>query len=84
MRKPSPKKNAECEQCHRDVALTMPVGFAPGWPMIVWQQLCLQCRTSVQMSRHWDRYCIPAYHLEHSADGDLRDTYRKWLAVESL
>lgn len=82
MRKPPPKKHAACCQCRRVKPLLMPVGMAPGWPVIVWEHLCLECRTSQQCSRFWDRYYTPAYHLEHSPDQDLRQTYQEWLAKE--
>ena len=84
MKKPDPVKNGECVHCHRDVRLTMPIGYIPGWPIVVWIQLCTECRCAVQCSRHWDRYGVPAYHMEHSPDEKRRLVYRQWLANESL
>jgi acetone carboxylase gamma subunit len=82
MRKPPPKKNAECNHCLQVKPLLMPVGMAPGWPLIVWEHLCLECRTSQQMSRFEDRHYTPAYHLEHSPDPHLRQVYQEWLDKE--
>ncbi len=79
MQKPPPKKNCECDQCLEVQPLLMPVGGAPGFPVIVWEHLCLTCRTSAQMSKHSNRYWMPAYHLEHSHDPEKRQTYQKWL-----
>jgi hypothetical protein len=84
MKKPQPKKHAECDQCLRDRPLLMPVAFIPGWPIVMWSMLCWQCRTSIQVSRHWDRYCIPGYIYENSHDPKLRATYLNWLELDDL
>lgn len=84
MERPQPKKHAECEQCLREKPLLMPVSWIPGWPMVVWSLLCLDCRTSSETSRHWSRYGCPGYRLEHSHDAAERETFQEWLKVESL
>lgn len=81
MQKPAPKKHSECDQCLRVKPLLMPVGGAPGWPIIVWQHLCLDCRVAEQMSKYSSDYWMPAYHLEHSPDPAKRQTYQEWLAM---
>lgn len=50
----------------------------------MWQMLCWQCRTAMQVSRHWDEYCIPGYIYENSHDPELRATYGKWLLADDL
>lgn len=86
--KPKPQKHAECDQCEHIKPLLMPFGLIPGWPIVVWQMLCMDCRTTQQVSRHWDRYCVPAYHFEHPRDprrdAEMRATYQEWLASESI
>lgn len=82
MEKPSPKKNARCDGCQEVKPLLMPMGYAPGFPIIVWEHLCMECRTSQQMSRYSSSYYMPAYHLEHSACGVDRAAYQEWLAAD--
>lgn len=82
MKRPDPKKNDHCDMCDKLSPLLMPFGWIPGWPVVTWELLCLDCRTSIQCSRWWNRYGGPAYHMEHSPDPDKRAAYEEWLAVE--
>ena len=80
MKRPKPKRHAECDHCHRDKPLLMPVGGAPGWPVIVWQLLCLDCRLneSHQPSRHW----TPAEWMRFHHRPEVRAAYDNWLAAD--
>jgi hypothetical protein len=79
MQKPPPRKNAVCDGCHENAPLLMPVGVMPGWPIVVWEMLCGECRTAMRVSRHWDRHCVPAYILEHSSRREDRERYAEYV-----
>jgi len=81
MQKPRPKKRDVCDGCHNHAPLLMPVGIMPGWPIVVWEMLCLECRTTMQVSRHWNRYYVPAYILEHSSRREDRERYAEYVAT---
>ena len=78
MQKPQPKKHAECQQCLRTAPLLMPVGFAPGFPVIVWQRLCLRCRLNAVS----DKWAVLASDLQHSKHQNAREAYPEWLAAK--
>lgn len=77
MERPQPKKHAECENCLEHAPLLMPVGFAPGFPVIVWRRMCLKCR----LSERSDRWSILASDLLHSPSEAARNAYNDWLAA---
>lgn len=77
MQRPEPEKNGECEGCLEDAPLLMPVGFAPGFPVIVWQKLCLRCRM-VATSDEWSTIASDLMHSKHRG---AREAYPKWLAA---
>lgn len=84
MKRPQPRKHSECEHCLRDMPLLMPVALIPGWPIVVWVHLCIDCRLSLQMSKHRDRYCEPGEMWKFHQCESVRQTYDKWLLVEQL
>ena len=79
MEKPSPLKHAECESCLEDAPLLMPVGIAPGFPVIVWQRMCLSCRLSARS----DQYAMLESDLLHSPNEQARAAHPRWLAAEA-
>ena len=77
MERPKPLKHAECESCLEQAPLLMPVGFAPGFPVIVWQRMCLACR----MTATGDQYSALASDLQHAPKAHTRAAYNKWLVA---
>ena len=75
MHRPNPLKNAECECCLVQAPLLMPVGFAPGWPVIVWQRMCLACRLNTAS----DSTLALATDLQHARRAETRAAYHRWL-----
>lgn len=84
MQAPRPIKQSECEQCLKVKPLLMPVSFIPGWPIVVWGLLCVDCRLNVRLSKHSDNYCEPGEMWQFSHRKEQRDAYDEWLAVESF
>lgn len=79
MRKPQPKKHAECDHCHRVKPLLMPFGWIPGFPFVMWELLCWRCRCSVQLSRHSQWYGVPADVERWSHDPNDWKRYEQFL-----
>jgi hypothetical protein len=77
MERPKPLKHAECECCLEDAPLLMPVGFAPGFPLIVWQRMCLACRLTATS----DQYSMAASDIQHGKRPETRAAYSEWLAA---
>lgn len=77
MQKPMPLKYSACEGCDEESLLLMPVGFAPGFPVIVWLRLCLQCRLN-EISNEW---CLMADDIKHHQRPETRAAYPEWLAA---
>jgi len=77
MQRPEPIKHGTCECCDEYAPLLMPVGFAPGFPVIVWLRLCLSCRLSMTS----DKYTLMASDIQHSVRASARDAYVDWLAA---
>jgi len=84
MHKPKPKKNAECGRCLERKPLLIPVDFVPGWPIVIWEHLCFECRMQVQFSKHSDFYCEPGSIWKYSNNPESRAKYKKWLGVKTL
>lgn len=87
MKQPKPQSNAECQGCLKRKPLLMPVAIIPGWPVVAWLNLCLECRMNARYEKSQNH---PA---QHSTWGDAfkfsrlkkqRDAYDEWLLVESL
>lgn len=70
-------KHAECESCLEDAPLLMPVGTAPGFPVIVWQRMCLSCRLSARSDKH----SVLESDLLHSRHESARAAHPRWLAA---
>ena len=77
MQRPEPLKNAECECCLEPAPLLMPVGFAPGFPVIVWLRMCLKCR----LNERSDKYSMMASDLQHGKRVETREAYDRWLVA---
>lgn len=82
MNRPKPKKHALCLKCFEVKPLLMPVGIIPGFPVVVWELLCLQCRMTARCERarnHRHGFYADAYKF--SPRKDQRDAYDEWLLV---
>lgn len=79
MDRPEPKKHDKCEGCLEDAPLLIPVAFAPGWPVIVWQRLCLACRLSMTS----DKWIFMASDMQHHKRRETREAYPEWLAAKA-
>lgn len=77
MHKPQPKKDAECDGCCELKPLLMPVGGAPGWPVIIWEMLCLQCR--LNSPQRPSEYWKPGEWMQFNSDPEIRAQYDEWL-----
>jgi hypothetical protein len=77
MKKPSPEFNKECPGCLQQKPLLMPVPVAPGWPIIMWELLCIECRLNVRS----DEWGTLGWELKHSKNKKTRDSYSKWIAA---
>lgn len=84
MKRPDPKKHDYCDKCDRLMPLLMPVSFVPGWPIVVWEMLCIDCRLNVRLSRHFNSYGIPGDVMRFSHRKISRDAYDEWIQVEQL
>jgi hypothetical protein len=79
VKRPLPQKHGECLGCGK-FALCMPVPVAPGWPIIVWMQLCLVCR----LNERSDQYGTLGWEMEHSPRASTRAAYHEWLEATGL
>jgi hypothetical protein len=79
MQRPEPKKHDMCEGCLEPATLLMPVGYAPGFPIIVWQRLCLRCRMGATSSQ----WATLETDLKHSKHKSARAAHPVWLAAEA-
>jgi hypothetical protein len=79
MKRPEPLKHGECDGCLTFTGPLMPVGTAPGWPVIVWERLCLSCRLNMTRSK----YAVMATDIQHSSRAETRSAYSDWLAAEA-
>lgn len=85
MKKPEPKKNDFCLGCFKVKPLLMPVSLIPGWPIVVWEHRCLECRTGFLWgSAEDDRYGVHGDTYKFSHLQKQRDAYDEWLMVEKI
>lgn len=52
MKRPAPRRNAECIECLTTKPLLMPMQIYPGWPDPVWIHVCVGCRVNWRDDHH--------------------------------
>jgi len=75
VKRPEPIKGSECMFCLEIKPLLMPVPMAPGWPVIVWPCLCLDCRVNARS----DEWASLGWEMEHHPRRETRKAYAEWL-----
>lgn len=84
MKRPAPKKNAECGCCLKVKPLLMPVAYIPGMPVVVWELQCLECRLLHRYERaQTNDHGCPAELWRYASHPPMREGYRLWLLVEN-
>jgi hypothetical protein len=77
MKRPAHKKKSRCSCCNKVKPLLIPIGYAPGWPYIVYSHYCFDCRLQLRVD-YDSRYMWLVEDMIHSKRPEARAAFDEW------